>query len=165
YYRVFDYETTLEIDRLFQKIHNAETHPDFYTDALLTAHVTELLVLLYTREFQSSYNYPRHISDIMKYINEHLKEDVTIDSLCHGVHLSKSYACSSFKSYTNMTITQYLIQCRLTQAKKQLLETETSISDIAMQTGFSSFSFFCQTFRKYESCTPLQFRKKYQISP
>ncbi len=165
FYRVFDYETTLEIDQLFQKIFNAEKHPAFFTNSLLTAHVTELLILLYTREYQSSYNYPKHISEIMQYINKHLKEEISIDSLCCAVHLSKSYACSSFKNYTNMTITQYLIQCRLTQAKKHLLETESSISEIAMQTGFSSFSFFCQTFRKYESCTPLQFRKMYQTAP
>lgn len=165
FYRVFDYETTVEIDRLFQKIHNAEKHPDFFTNALLFSHITELLVLLYTRKYQSSYNYPKHISEIMKYINKNLKEEISIDSLCKEIHLSKSYACSSFKNYTNMTITQYLIQCRLTQAKKLLMETEDSISDIAMQTGFSSFSFFCQTFRKYETCTPLNFRKMYQTAP
>lgn len=160
-YRVFDYETTAEIDGLFKKISYAEGNLDFYTDALLIAYITELFALMCTKEYHTGGNYPKHISSIMKYINENLCDEITLDSLCKSVHLSKSYACSSFKSYTNMTITQYIMQSRLAYSKKLLLETEDSISDIAMHSGFSSFSFYCQFFKKTESCTPLQFRKLY----
>lgn len=161
-YRIFDYETTAEINELFKKINYAESNLDSYTDALLIAYITELFAIMSTKEFHTSGNYPKHISAIMKYININLHDEITLDSICNTVHLSKSYACSSFKAYTNMTITQYIMQSRLSYSKKLLLETEDSISDIAMQSGFSSFSFYCQIFKKIESCTPLQFRKLYK---
>lgn len=161
-YRIFDYETTVEINELFKKINYAEYNLDSYTDALLIAYITELFAIMSTKEFHTSGNYPKHISTIMKYININMQDEITLESICNAVHLSKSYACSSFKAYTNMTITQYIMQSRLSYSKKLLLETEDSISDIAMQSGFSSFSFYCQIFKKTESCTPLQFRKLYK---
>ena len=160
-YRVFDYETTVEIDELFKKINYTETNLEFYTDALLLAYMTELFALMCTKEYHTGGNYPKHISSIMKYVNENLRDEITLDSLCSSIHLSKSYACSSFKSYTGMTVTQYIMQSRLAYSKKLLLETEESISNIAMRSGFSSFSFYCQFFKKIESCTPLQFRRLY----
>ena len=161
-YRVFAYRTTLEIDELFRKISFVAEDTDFTGRALIQAYLAELFVLLFKSEFQSAYNYPKHISHIMKFINEHLFENFSIDQLCRSIPISKSYACSSFKTVTNMTITQDIIQRRLAEAKRMILTGEQSISEIAMATGFSSFSFFCQTFRKYEACTPLAFRKMYR---
>ena len=64
-----------------------------------------------------------------------------------------------FKQDTGMTPQQYLIECRITQARNLLLNTSMSLDEIAEQTGFSDRYHFSKMFRKYADAAPAAFRK------
>jgi AraC-like DNA-binding protein len=58
------------------------------------------------------------------------------------------------------TFTNYLNYIRITEAEKLLLTTDKSMTEIALEVGFSSSSYFIQQFRQYKDISPFQFRKK-----
>lgn len=57
-----------------------------------------------------------------------------------------------------MTIHQYILQRRIYEAKKMLIDTKISINDLAQQVGFSTASNFIRCFKKYVNMTPKQYR-------
>lgn len=63
-----------------------------------------------------------------------------------------------------MSIFEYIRERRLSIAKKLLIsDFELPISEIAMRSGFSSFSYFNQTFKNYTGMTPGDYRDKYKF--
>lgn len=156
-----------EIDALFMRMERETTGNSSAASAYIAACMLEMLVLInrvFTR-FQKeliSHTTPnqRHISAMIEYINQNLTCEFDLDRMCEEIHLSKYYVCHLFKKVTGMTVLQYVTERRVSEAKKLLLRSSRPISEIAMLTGFSSFSFFSRTFARLTGCTPLEFRKK-----
>ena len=66
-----------------------------------------------------------------------------------------------FHKQYGMTIQEFIITLRIEYAKKQIIETNSSMTEIIMECGFTSTSNFYSKFVKYVGCSPLQFKKKY----
>ncbi|MBO5784220.1 MAG: helix-turn-helix transcriptional regulator, partial [Clostridia bacterium] len=64
-----------------------------------------------------------------------------------------------FKSVTGTSIISYRNEMRLTMAKKLLIQTDLSVTDIAVKVGFSSASYFSELFTKRENISPVEYRK------
>ncbi|MBO5256130.1 MAG: helix-turn-helix transcriptional regulator, partial [Clostridia bacterium] len=77
-------------------------------------------------------------------------------------HISKFHLCHRFREEINMTIMQYIADQRILSAKIALLETDKSISTVAMENGYANFSHFCSAFRRAEGISPASFRKQYR---
>ena len=97
---------------------------------------------------------------IEQYINEHFREDISLQSLSEIVHLSKYYLAHAFKEYKGMSPINYLTQVRINEARHLLDTTDFSAAKIADLTGFSSQSYFSQIFHKETGMTPNKYRKK-----
>ncbi|MBQ9994739.1 MAG: helix-turn-helix transcriptional regulator, partial [Clostridia bacterium] len=96
------------------------------------------------------------------YINAHLFENLTLDQIADHCHISKYYLCRRFREEINMPIMQYIADQRILSAKIALLETDKSISTVAMENGYANFSHFCSAFRRAEGISPASFRKQYR---
>lgn len=59
-----------------------------------------------------------------------------------------------------MTLTAYIIDYRMTRAKKLLAEESRRIKDIALMTGYIDCNYFIKVFKKYTGETPAEFRKR-----
>ena len=97
---------------------------------------------------------------IEQYIDEHFREDITLDSLSKLTFLNKYYLAHSFKNYKGVSPINYLIYRRIDEAKHLLETTNYSVTKIAELTGFSSQSYFSQIFKKETSLTPNNYRKE-----
>ena len=64
-----------------------------------------------------------------------------------------------FKEYTGMSLIEYIVNLRLDYATALLTQTNKSILDIALETGYSSVSFFIKIFRKKYGVTPMRYKK------
>lgn len=119
-------------------------------------------ILLCAHENIHNHTAPIHnkMSDVLTYLNEHISKKITLDDLCETLHISKYYLCHTFKQTIGMTIFEYILIQRLSLAKKKLLDSDESISEISLSTGFSSFSYFSKAFKEYEGISPKEFRKK-----
>lgn len=95
---------------------------------------------------------------IEQYLNEHFREDISLQSLSDIVHFSKYYLAHAFKEYKGISPISYLTQVRITEAKHLLETTDFSVAKIADFTGFSSQSYFSQIFHKETGMTPNKYR-------
>lgn len=99
---------------------------------------------------------------IDQYLNEHFREDISLQSLSEIVHLSKYYLAHAYKEYRGISPINYLTQIRINEAKHLLETTDFSVAKIADFTGFSSASYFSQIFHKETGMTPNQYRRNSQ---
>lgn len=100
------------------------------------------------------------MSTVCNYIAAHCSENLTLDAMAGMAGFSKYHFERLFKQYTNMSFYQYLTWQRISVAERLLLDSDTSITDIAYQSGFSSGTSFARTFRQIMHYTPSEFRAK-----
>ncbi|MGI6076923.1 MAG: AraC family transcriptional regulator [Fastidiosipilaceae bacterium] len=93
-----------------------------------------------------------------EYIENHCEESISVDYLAEKANFSKYYFIRLFRKVMFCTPYEYLINCRLSKAKRMLLSTDMSVEAIANSLGFSSASHFIKTFRENYGCTPQVFR-------
>ncbi len=101
------------------------------------------------------------VADVIRYLNDHFREPITLDELCAKFFVSKYYLLRKFKSYTGTTIHDYLLSKRVTLAR-QLIRHGMSAGDAGQQCGFSDYSNFYRTFTAKTGVTPAQFKLRCQ---
>lgn len=98
------------------------------------------------------------VSIAKKYICKHYGEELDLEQLAESAHTSPRYLCRLFKEETGEGIGQYLKKYRLQKAQELLKSTNLKIKEIGRKTGYSSASYFCQSFREYFGISPEKFR-------
>jgi len=101
----------------------------------------------------------QHVENIIKYIELHYHEELTIERLAKELFLSKYYISHIFQQVTGQTLQSFLLQKRINEAKRLLLATNYSVLHIANQVGFTSPAYFSNVFKQYNGMSPLKFRK------
>lgn len=102
----------------------------------------------------------RQCAAVRRYIDLHYKEPLNLDMLAQQVHINKYYMVHIFKQEYGFSPIQYLNQRRIQESKYLLGETDVSLSQIAQLLGFSSTSYFSQSFRKAMNISPMEYRKQ-----
>lgn len=92
------------------------------------------------------------------YIDGHLKEDLSLERLAKEMHYSKFYLERVFKENMGCTVYQYIKRRRLTEAARELLETDKPIVEIAFEARYSTQQAFTLAFRQVYACSPQKFR-------
>ncbi|MBR2441722.1 MAG: helix-turn-helix transcriptional regulator [Clostridia bacterium] len=95
---------------------------------------------------------------VVKYINEHYNQDISMDELADLVYMSKSNLFRTFKKEHGITPQQYLIKARMSAALFLLNNLDLSINKIATMLNFSEPSSFIRAFKAFQGCTPYQYR-------
>ncbi|HCL02408.1 MAG TPA: AraC family transcriptional regulator [Lachnoclostridium phytofermentans] len=98
---------------------------------------------------------------ICNYINEHCGEDLTLDEISDLSGFSKYHFSRLFKQFTNVSFYRYLNNKRIAYAENLLMNDELTITEIALQCGFSSLSSFIRMFKIVKNCTPTEFKMMY----
>lgn len=96
----------------------------------------------------------------MQYVQEHLHERIRVEEIAASVHRNPSYLTQRFRQETGMSVTQYLQQQKIEEAKR-LLKTPGGGS-IWLQLGYCDQSHFDRAFKKAVGMTPGAFRQRYQ---
>lgn len=99
---------------------------------------------------------------VRRYIDNHFKENLTLDDLAAVAHVSKYYLAHAFTKEYGTSPINYLLSCRIKESLYLLSETRISLSDISGMLGFSSPSYFSQSFRRIQGMSPLQYRKQFK---
>ena len=95
---------------------------------------------------------------IWQYISNHCTEDLSLDDVADIAGFSKYHFSRLFKQFTNVSFYKFLNQKRIALAEKQLADANNSITDVAINSGFSSMSSFIRMFKQIKNCTPTEFR-------
>ena len=149
------------IDTEFIKIDENLKKPTAYSKLNISLSVFRIVQLAHASKNLHTTPISNQVSAVMDYINRNIEKKITLDTICKEVHISKFYLCHLFKDVTQMTIQDYILLRRLSIARKKLLYTQMSLSEISMTCGFSSFSYFSKVFKQYEGVSPSTFRKQH----
>ncbi len=105
--------------------------------------------------------YVEKFMSITEYIDSHFAEDLSLEKVASKAGFSKYHFAKLFKQYTDISFYRYLNQRRIEHAKTLLLEPQLSVTEVALQSGFSSLSAFLRMFKQLTFCTPTEFRNMY----
>lgn len=96
---------------------------------------------------------------VLEYINENFRENITVEQLAETVHLSKSYFMNRFREAIGVGAVEYVIRKRIQYACEMLIKSNSTIAEIAFESGFRNISNFNRQFGKIVGCTPMEYRK------
>lgn len=99
-----------------------------------------------------------------EYIKEHYGEPIKLCDIAGDVNLSPNYFHIVFAEVCGQTPRQYLENYRVSVAKKLLLTTQLTISEIAAQCGFNNQQYLTTVFKNRVGCSPMQFKHQHQSS-
>ena len=99
-----------------------------------------------------------YVNSACKYIEAHLEEDLTIGLVAEQVHLNPVYFGRIFKAVTNCSFKQYVLNQKLDVAKRLLVTTDLSISEIGRRVGIANSSYFTKIFREATGKIPSDYR-------
>lgn len=122
----------------------------FHLWGLLCAHGEQ------TREEEGSLSQLREVMELM---DREYASHLTLADLAATAHMSESHFCRSFSAITHSTPFVYLQQVRIQKSCQYLLNTDLSISRIAVSCGFNDLSYYARCFRRLLGLTPSQYRK------
>ncbi len=87
--------------------------------------------------------------------------DLKIGDVASLVNMSDSAFSHFFQKFAFRSFTDFLIDIRVGHTCKLLLDTDETVNQIAAKSGFNNLANFNRLFKKYRSCTPVEFRRKY----
>ena len=102
------------------------------------------------------------IDELMKYMRSNFAGRLTLEFLAAHVHLSREYLSRYFKKYTGKTISEFLLEIRMSKAKEMLRTSSHSITDIAAYCGYPSVANFQKAFKKFVGMLPSAYRKEHK---
>ncbi len=100
------------------------------------------------------------IGNIINYLNEHISEKILLKDITKEFNLNRNNLNQLFINNTNTTCLNYLLDMRIDLAKIMLSETELPICEISERVGFLDTNYFTKVFKKSNSLTPTDYRKK-----
>jgi AraC-like DNA-binding protein len=144
-------------DRLFE-LHDAPADP---LNTLLIRHVLLdcILEIIHCANNSHWRRSTPHIEKVLRRIEAFPEEEYSLSGLANEAGLSLSRFKVKFKSETGIAPREFILRAKVDKAKRNLLEKETTVTDIAMQLGFSSSQYFATVFKRFTKQTPMQFRE------
>ena len=103
---------------------------------------------------------PAAISKARDFIEENLSEPLPLGLVAKKAGLSESHFCRVFREVTGLTLTDFINRRRIEWAKRELLKSETRISEIAFMVGYQSLSQFNRSFARVTGRSPTRFRSE-----
>jgi AraC family transcriptional regulator len=141
-----------------------ETQPfdHMFADGLRTALAAHLIANYTVDRWRPSARAPsldaKRLQRVLAFIEERLAEDMSLNDLAREACLSPFHFSRLFREATGLSPHRYVIERRIRVAQARLSSGRSSITEIALDTGFGSHASFARAFRKVSGVTPQQYR-------
>lgn len=97
---------------------------------------------------------------VKRYVSDHIGERIQVADVAEELGVSPNYLSALFKRTEHCTLTDYILKRKINQAKRLLIYSDLSCSDVAFRLGFSSQSHFGASFRRETGMTPHAFAEQ-----
>ena len=148
-----------------EKMLRCRDSQEFGSSTLSYIYLVEFLVYLNRAYFATSEDIRKDvtenekINEVVSYINDHLADDLTLDRLADACYISKSHLAHQFKTYTGLTLYQFIIKKRVTVAHNLIREGEP-VMEACTKCGFNDYSNFLKAFKREFGRSPKEFLKR-----
>lgn len=102
----------------------------------------------------------RLIDSLERYIDEHIREEITVERLCSEFEISRTKLYETVRPYTNGGIAAFVKTKRFEHAKNLIKSTDMSVPQIADACGFSDYNYFLRIFKQKYGISTKQMRKE-----
>jgi AraC-like DNA-binding protein len=162
---------TVQTFRLFA---DELSHPK--SNPVLSGHLLSALFLGMSREIADGHqlssamqtpdhpSVPKSVQDIRDYIRTHLHDGLTIEKVARAMYISPSQFTHYIRDVSGQSFVEMLTECRVSEAKFLLQESQWSVITIAEQLGFKSATYFGAFFRRHVGVSPGFYRKNPETS-
>lgn len=139
---------------------------DEHSPSLLSVYLHQLFCLLLrhridiSADLALSYEKDAGVLSAAKYIYEHFSAPLTLEKVASIAGLSPTYFSKKFKQITGIGFKEYVNFVRMKNATVELMTTDNSITDIALNNGFTDGNYFKDSFKKIHGCSPREYRKQ-----
>ena len=103
----------------------------------------------------------RRIEKALEFMNQNFQKAITLNEVAKLTNMANVSFSRFFKARTGITFMDSLLELRLGNASRLLIDTTQSIAEVAYNCGFNNISNFNRLFKKKKSCTPREFRENY----
>ena len=101
----------------------------------------------------------RRIDRVINYLNERFSGEVTQSDVARRIGMSPAAFSRFFRRTTGTTFVDYLNELRVSRACNLLIDTEESVLEVSLRSGFNNLSNFNRKFRRYKAMTPKEYRR------
>jgi signal transduction histidine kinase/DNA-binding LacI/PurR family transcriptional regulator/AraC-like DNA-binding protein/ActR/RegA family two-component response regulator len=126
-----------------------------FTSAETLTHIKDTL----THRQKLSSEAQRITRKAMAYIHEHYSEPIGREDVARHAGVSEGYLSRCFTQETGLSLIHYVTRYRIQQAKQLLNAGDLSITEIALDVGFSDSNYFSRAFRREVGISPLAYRR------
>lgn len=98
------------------------------------------------------------IARVEAYIQAHFRENINREDVAAIAYITPNYLSKQFRIKKGMNLREYINQIRIEEAKRLLLTTNLSVSEVAGMSGYENISYFSTVFRKYTGMSPIDWR-------
>ena len=102
-----------------------------------------------------------HVSKMLYYIEEHITENLRLQTISEKMNLSKEYTSYIFKKETGKTLTDYVNERKILLAREMIQTGEMSLTEIAGYLGFENYNYFSRLFKRYMETSPVVIKKNF----
>jgi len=163
-----------QLKEILLQINNEYFSCNDYSDLYIPSQLLEMFVLMgrseeLPREEEKNSaaagrkEYMELFNNSLRYVDEHFNEKLSLDDMSTRTGFSKFHFSRLFKKYTGYNFSDYLCARRVNEARMLLLVRETSVTDVAISSGFSSISTFNRVFKQQTGLSPSEYRHKNHI--
>ncbi len=137
---------------------------------LLDADLRRLLAVMIRHTASDADAWPvdaeRHeqVRPVLRYVEAHFRESITLEQISEHVHVSPSRVRHLFKDVTHVGFKEYVSSLRISEARRLLLSTNTSVQTIAETVGYTNLHQFYKVFQRYSAMSPADYRRYYTRS-
>lgn len=144
----------------FENLISCSGLPEDMRDMAACVLVQALLIrILYmsrtTKDLPSAGQSGQAVMDMIRYLNEHISEPITLEQLSARFFISRHYVNRVFRKATGTTVMQYVIHKRLALAQQLILQGKPS-AQAAAESGFGDYSVFYRAYRKIFGRSPAE---------
>lgn len=162
YFDIDDPNKNKKITNYMLKIYQEFIDDKFSKNMSILMMTLKMLIFLYEECSEERYvGNTLKTKNILKYINEHYKEELHVYEVAKYFGYSREYFSRLLKKEIGMSFKEYLTQYRLNKSLNELININKNIAEVALNNGFSNETQYISIFKKIYNITPGQYRKSH----
>lgn len=153
--------------RLAEELFTSASSDDYVRDMKINEKLSSLLTMLMEESWKPNADQvpttgKRNLMDVRNYLDANFAKKISLDELADNFFINKFYLTRLFKEQFGSSISTYLMQLRITHAKKLLRFSDLSIEKISQECGMNDSNYFSRMFKKVEGTSPGEYRKRWR---